>query len=140
MPAGACALCSTAEAEAVSLHPKPAVRVDCPRCGRYEITTDLQEMLRSAPDSALLTPLAAHTRQASARGELVALDRNNCEQLADGHRHTSVEQKLERVLRHFGDQSTRPGSRVQIGNDDWLLYYCEEPGEVGYFIDALIDR
>ena len=140
MSAGTCALCPTANAEAVSLHPKPAVHVECPRCGRYEITTDLQEMLRSTPDTALLTLLAAHTRQASARGELVALDRHNYEPLADGHRHTSVEQKLERVLRFFGDRSTRPGSKVQIGTDDWLLFDCEEPGEVGYFIDALIDR
>jgi hypothetical protein len=138
MPIDACALCSTAAAEAVSLHPKLALRVDCPRCGRYEITTNLKETLKSTPDQGLLTSLAAHTKQASARGELVALDSSNWQQLADGHRHTPVEQKLERVLRYFGDRSKRPGSKLQIGEDDWLLFDCDEPGEVPYFIRALI--
>jgi hypothetical protein len=140
MAVNACALCSNATARATQIGDLAVDEIECPRCGRYRIARSLKDQFTAMPDRTGLVSVAAHTRQTSARGETVELTSDNWQSLADGHRHTTVDRKLDMVLRHLADRSSRPGFKVPIETDDWLLFDAKEPTEMPYLVEALTEQ
>src|SRR5437899_3271015 len=92
-----CPICRNNYESALRLDGRDAFGVSCRRCGQYEVSgTDL---IALREDSKLLPYLSAHIRQAWEFERRVVRINFNWPELAESHRHTSVHQRAEKLLR-----------------------------------------
>src|SRR5450432_2807585 len=90
-----------------------AQRINCGRCGTYEIASLGVMSLQEHSD--LLPYLSAHTRQAwEFENRVVRLDPRTWPELAEMHRHTSVHQKAEKLLRLIEKRTQHVGQYIAI--------------------------
>ncbi len=131
-----CQICKTSIFE--SAHPlagRDAFQIMCVRCGRYEVSGSARVTL-GGDHSALLPYLSAHTRQAwEFEGRIVRIN-SNWPDLAESHRHTSVHQKAEKLLRFIAKKTTQPGDMVtlEVGRD-FPLVDAENGAPISYFVN-----
>jgi hypothetical protein len=137
----ACFVCGN-----VRITPTPETRstvfnVECRLCGRYQISFVLAEDIEAnrANFQRWLPFLSAHTKQATARGELVLLEYENYERLAAGHMNVPVADKLRRVLEHLGACSTNPGDMVSLDLDAYPLFDVAASGHMLFLLESLAE-
>src|SRR5258706_10645673 len=113
--------------------------VKCNRCGGpFKISNTLVAQFSHRTEDPLRGYLSAHLRQASGRGEDVTLGSNNWEAAAEGHAHTSVQKKLDMLLRLFCDRSGTLGRTVVLGADDFVWLDAADFIEANYLAEALL--
>ncbi len=118
---GLCPLCAVKP-----LFIKPAIilhdeQVECAKCGYFSVALLLRRTTlkgkESAPETAALLPyVSAHTRQASDRGERIALTAENWMEFALLHATTPVATKLDKLLDLLASRS-RPGQAASLKDD-----------------------
>jgi hypothetical protein len=113
----------------------------CGTCGRWKAREVLISELDQPDNAALLRCLAAHIRQANARGEeIVELTTDNWRDLAGQHAHTSINRKLDMLLRWFERQTTYAGEQVTVGGGLWPLIDAVNANEVAFLAEALAEE
>ena len=116
------------------LEGRDAYRVYCDRCGCYEVSGTAL-MTLGAEHSELLPYLSAHTRQAWEFERRIVRINSNWPELAEPHRHTSVHQKAEKLLRFIEKKTTQPGDHVTLdASRDFPLVDSVDAGPVSYFL------
>ena len=94
-----------------------AQHVICELCGEFKITGTLLATPfndKASEEARGLRPyLSAHTRQASAHGEVVTLNTINWKELALAHKNTPLPRKITKLLELLASRS-QPGSTVQL--------------------------
>jgi nucleoside 2-deoxyribosyltransferase len=112
-------------------------RIECRRCGDYQITHSLFNTLPK--DSDLLPYLSCYTRQATESGIPVTLNTTNWEILAADHRRTSIQQKITKFVKLVADRSDYPGFSVEVSQDDFPLIDAVKNEELRHYSDYLVD-
>src|ERR1035441_1448941 len=110
-----CPLCGNPPTNYEAGHPTDFV--DCRTCGRFRIF-DTLDTLKIPAD--LRPYLSAATRQATGRGELIAISDKNAKELAEPHQRTTVTEKVQKVLYLIAEKTKSPGTDCTI---DWLTDY-----------------
>ena len=139
----ACPICRDVAQSAPSDSGKMRSMFKCRTCGTYEVTIPegSETVMAVKQGDRRLAGLSAYIRGANKRGEMPVLSSDNWESLARGHLHTSVNEKLRRLLDHFGDLTSRPGEKIEVdGSHDYPLLDAASSSEVGYLIETLIER
>lgn len=142
-----CVLCGNPRFKPQPVHgPSGGIRTatyrDCTLCGAYVITMALEEDItdRRADFEQWLPGLRAYTKQAADAGTLPELRSDNFRQLANGHLHTPIPEKLRRVLDYLGKRSRVPGDIISIDPDAYPLFDVAEAGHMGFLLEALVER
>ncbi|MGI0015070.1 MAG: hypothetical protein ACREBU_16760 [Nitrososphaera sp.] len=116
--------------------------VACRRCGRFLVPgillrTVLKGQHSDSETKELLPYLSAYTRQATERGEKVALDPENWKDFAVAHKHTPFSTKVTKLLEVLAARS-RPGIPTSFDRDnDFPLVDIESRVELGFVWDYL---
>src|SRR5436190_22775148 len=110
-----CPICKT-----INFHPDScrlegldAYRICRNRCGHYEVSGTALTTL-GGEHSDLLPYLSAHTRQAWEFERRIVRISSTWPDLAESHRHTSVHQKAEKLLRFIEKQTKQAGNSVEL--------------------------
>ncbi len=99
------------------------------------------DRIRRDPEFVRLLPyLSAHLRQASERGQVVEVDHENWQRLAEGHAHTSVSRKLGMLLQLFSTRSTSAGKAVILSLDDFVVLDAADVEEMEFLIGTLVEQ
>jgi hypothetical protein len=113
--------------------------VECERCGQYRITSTLAEFPPREND--LFKYLPAVTRQSYDAGHILRLTTENWQELAQCHQATSVRDKSNKLLRHFGRLAKTPEALFRINaNKDYPVLDAISSQEFEYFLDDLRKR
>src|SRR6185295_9102021 len=114
-----CPICKT-----INFHPDShrlegldAYRISCGRCGHYEVSGSALVTL-GGEHSDLLPYLSAHTRRAWEFERRIVRINSNWPDLASPHRHTSVHQRAEKLLRFIEKQTNEPGRYVRLARSE----------------------
>jgi hypothetical protein len=133
-----CPLCGSAGAKTFG------ETIRCERCGRFQASFRFLaalKTLKEEPQFQKLSPfLSAHLRQSSDSGQIVELQIDNWESLAQGHSRTPVVRKLDRLLRLFAARSETIGADAKIGADDFVLVDAANTTELDYLVVALEEQ
>jgi len=117
--------------------------VKCRQCGNYGLPgllrrTSLKGQKSESSIKELLPYLSAFTRQASERGELVMLDRDNWKLFAQAHKGIPFREKANKLLDVLSRTST-PGTSAQIiPNHDFPLVDASGPDEIQLILKHLV--
>lgn len=119
-----------------------ADHVICDLCGEFKITRTLLATpfndKASEEARGLLPYLSAHTRQASARGEVVTLDTRNWKQLALAHKTTPLSRRITKLLELVASRS-EPGSPVTLNlAAEFPLVDAKSKEQMGFLLDYLV--
>jgi hypothetical protein len=113
-------------------------QIDCRNCGRFRYLLDRGPDFN---DRRLMPYLAAHVRQANAAGALVVeLTPTNWRLFAEGHAHTRVTRKIERLLAWYERASTHAGEAVILPDHLAPLIDAANQDEVDFCNQALIGQ
>lgn len=118
-------------------------RVMCELCGDFKVTrillrTDFADLPPNEVTE-VLPYLGCHTRQASERGQVVTLDRNNWKEFALSHKGTSVSRKVTKLLELIASRS-RPGDQIKIiESTDYPLVDAVSKSEMQLLLNYLIE-
>ncbi len=135
-----CLLCGRNAQRETARGGRDAYFYDCELCGRFVLTRQFEVNASNfdADERALLPYLRAHTRQATAAGQIVTVTTSNWEELARAHKSTTVSQKLSRLLQYLGDASLFAGASVKLNFELTApLFDAVSEGEVDYLVDSL---
>jgi hypothetical protein len=118
--------------------------VKCALCGEFKVVRSLLATSFSDKESeeakGLLPYLAAHTRQANQRGEVVTLDTRNWKELALAHKNTPLPRKITKLLELIASRA-RPGNTVQLNAAaEAPLVDAESKTEMMFLLSDLVKR
>lgn len=120
------------------------LELKCPICGHYRTSGSDASVIQHDPDRKLLQPyLAAHIRQANARGERpVLITAEHWRERAEAHRHISVPEKLTKLLGLLEVRSEgRAGVRIdQLSGKDAPLCDAYDEDELHYLLGTLNEQ
>jgi hypothetical protein len=135
-----CPVCRKNFRQAQTIRGHDGFRVDCELCGIYEISHQVVAALRREGTD-VRQYLTAHLRQAyEIDGRVLRLD-GEVKELADLHRHSSVYQKVDKLLRFIARRTKEPGDQVELKPDrDYPLIDAISPQSFIYFLDHLEKR
>ena len=134
-----CPICEMNYERYNRLGTRDAYRVTCPRCGTYDISgTALVTMKGEHTD--LLPYLSAHTRQSFEFGGRIVPLSSTWPALAEAHKHTSVQQRAEKLLRVIESRTRQPGEYVNVNLDlDYPLVDALDKEGLRFFLQHLRD-
>ncbi len=117
---------------------------NCRRCGRFSLTDELQDHLRSdnlTPlEQTLLRYLPAFIRKQNEIGETPQLDTLNWQEFANRHRGVSVSEKTRRLLEVLASKSEYPGQETGFNfTQDYPLLSCSKAEEAVFYFLHLND-
>jgi hypothetical protein len=114
--------------------------VNCPRCGRFLITT--MNLLTIADEEKELLPyLSMHTRQAHERGERVELNASHWKNFALAHKNTPVSRKLLNLLELVAQRTKNPGHEIVLNpNTDPPLLDAFDAAELKFLISTQAEQ
>lgn len=121
-------------------------RFDCRVCGRFQITgTEIALLNASKPDRRIRAGLSAYVRQANRRGETPSdlIFNKDWRALAEAQLASTVGTKSRKLLEYYAEKS---GGRLATNltdistHHDYPLFDVVEPDDVGFLINALVER
>lgn len=133
----ACYICKLALAQpegGIDERGRLIFQMTCIQCGKYRGLLDTVAADLGDPANAGLMPyLAAHIRQANDQGErVVELTTDNWRTFAEAHASTSIERKLELLLRFCARASPQLGATVALSPYLHPLVDAKNSPEVGF--------
>lgn len=148
-----CKLCDSTCGEFNGSTPlEQAYRVECPRCGEYEITDVAKD---AQPDEFvkkhlyLLSALARNHWDLKKRGYEKRLridaklltDRSEFEARVLSQCPRGAQEKMNTILRHIAEQSKCSGHAVRVVPDEECArVYCKNGLEMGFFLKSLLGQ
>jgi len=148
-----CPLCGMdlGKQEVVNFTPTTAdiFQVDCPRCGRYDVTEEAIDLLEYQQDFDQERHIfSGYTREKSDLGvprvlsTRTHLSTRNLPQIAHSHEiPREVLDKLDKLIQAIARRSNYPGDVIVLQRDnDYPLAYARGPEEIGYLLEHLEER
>ncbi len=128
-----CPICRVHYRDAKAL-PNDSFRVVCELCGEYEITRTAAVSI--VGQSGEPHPfLACHTRQSWVlHRQRAEIKSRNWIELAEAHRHTSIRQKLDQLLRLVEERTAGLGKSVVLDKYDHFLLDMTDGSELRYMV------
>jgi len=117
------------------------LKIDCPRCGSYELIGPEAIAMSFEWESDLRNALSCAARQASTSGQPIRIVENNAADLARSHMNTRVSENQERLLRMVERMAVRPNqAAIFWPAKDFTLIDCYNTDEFAWHINALIGQ
>jgi hypothetical protein len=142
-----CRLCNGTCEESSDSFLQRVYRLECPRCGEYEITdvaknARLDELVKKHLylPSALVRNSWEHGKRLRIDAKILE-DRLEFEARVLSQCPRSTQEKMNVILHYTADRSEHPGSAVGIRPDtEYAFGYCRDGLEMRFFLDSLHER
>jgi hypothetical protein len=116
------------------------IRIDCERCGGFEVTTDCLGALMDRRALDLVPFLSAATREYHEGGKRLLLTTTNWHDAATRHRNVSVSDKLEKLFQLLAKRCEVPGGQTRLMPPlDYPLISAKSWNEVYAYLGHLHD-
>jgi hypothetical protein len=110
--------------------------IECPQCGRYELTNRKAIFETFHWDSKLKSALSCAARQATEAGQSLRITDTNALEFAEPHMKTRVSDNQERLLREIAKRAGRPHFGVQFTpTTDFTMIDCFSAEEFNWYIE-----
>jgi hypothetical protein len=144
-----CLICQST-CESTDLDSADVYRIQCPRCGEYEITDEADRNGRAAIDTFVaehLYLLSAVARRSWDRNKRLRIDSRLLEDRSEFESRIlslcplGTEDKMNFILRHIAEKSKCPGHAVRITLDEeYRRLYCKNGLELDFFLKSLDEQ
>ncbi len=132
-----CPICRTYVEDETRLGGVDAYRLRCPLCGTYDVSGSARVTL-GAEHSELLPYLSAYTRQSWEFEHRIVQLPPTWPELAGIHKHTSVHQRAEKLLRVVENRTREPGDLATLHSHlDFPLIDAVKAETFNYFLKHL---
>jgi nucleoside 2-deoxyribosyltransferase len=136
----ACPLCGVQEIQCQNC---PGMRdaslIECPICGVYEISRQAMVNLKNE-DRPERNYLPCYTRQHWEQWGRPAQIRSNWPELVEPHANSSIETKLDKLMRLVEKRTKELGGTVEISGFDWSLYDVFSKESSNFLVDHAASR
>jgi len=114
------------------------INYECPRCGKYQVSHELNEDFQYKSARELLT---CWVREQDLKGIQVVLTSDNIDTIVNSIPHNSALEKLDRLLDNLQMVHPHPGEWFDVfGDNDYPLAWARDTEVFYYFLDSLANQ